>query len=166
MSHQWQSEWTAPVLLTAKKHLPELEKAKDLDRFFPGYAKKDADGRAEMWLCLVKALVLYESNYNPKCYFKEPAPLNYESVGLLQLSYEDTAYKKLIVLNRDKKTLEDPINNLCGGLRILAFLINRDGAITTSKNKGGAAYWSTLREKRGLPKVLATLKKFLAEEKL
>lgn len=160
---KWQSEWNPHVLATAKAHIDKLEKAKDVERFFPNYAKKDLADRCECWRSLIEAMVQFESGNNPSLHYGEPPPLGYDSVGLLQLSYEDTHYKKLIKLDRKLKTLEDPINNLCGGLRILATLIAKDGCITSTRNKGGSAYWSVLREKRALPSVLKKLKLLLAK---
>jgi hypothetical protein len=104
-------------------------------------------------------MALYESEFKPETVYREPAPLNIDSIGLLQLSYEDKAGYPFCNLDRKKNNLKDPINNLDCGVKIFAHLINKWGYISTPSNKGAAAYWSTLREKRtGLSKIISRVK--------
>ena len=146
--------WSVKTCALIDELMPKLDKASDLKRFGSGDKKK-------LWAEIISAMVYFESGYNPKSYYMEPPPLNYHSIGLLQLSYSDAKYYKFCKLDEKKKNLEDPIVNLDCGVRILAQLIEKRGAITTPDNKGGAAYWSVLREKRKLPDVIARVKKNL-----
>ncbi len=151
-NHPERKAWSARVYALVDELKPKLEKASDLARF----CGTSAFDRV-LWAQIIDALAYSESRYNPDVIFHEPAPLNQDSVGLLQLSYENTFYK-FCNLDRATKTLQDPINNLDCGVRILAHWVDRDGAISTPDNKGAARYWSTLRESRHLPDLIARVK--------
>jgi hypothetical protein len=76
-------------------------------------------------------------------------PLSVDSVGLLQLSYEDQSAYHLEPLDRQRRTLEDPLVNLRCSMTIMAHLIARDRVVargTGDHSRGAAAYWSVLRE--------------------
>jgi hypothetical protein len=67
----------------------------------------------------------------------------------LQLSYEDQAAYGLESLNRDQRSLEDPLVNLRCGTRIMARLVARDAVVargTGKHSRGTARYWSVLRQ--------------------
>jgi hypothetical protein len=71
-----------------------------------------------------------------------------DSVGLLQLSYEDEPIYHLEQLDRNTRSLEDPLVNLRCGVKIMSTLVAKDGVVASSnggKHRGGARYWSVLR---------------------
>jgi hypothetical protein len=71
-----------------------------------------------------------------------------DSVGLLQLSYEDEPVYHLEHLDRGVKSLEDPLVNLRCGVKIMSALVARDGIVASSEggtHRGGGRYWSVLR---------------------
>jgi hypothetical protein len=111
-----------------------------------------------LWANIVDAVTYFESGYNPHEIYNEPPPLNNQSVGLLQLSYSDGPNYKLCTISKAAKDLEDPLKNLDCGVKIMAHWVAKDGALSTPQNKGAARYWSTLREKRKLPAVIARVK--------
>lgn len=133
---------------------PKLDKANDLARFC-----QNADTR-RLWAEIIDALTYYESGYDPTQIYHEPPPLGIDSVGLLQLSYEDKQYG-FCNLNKATKSLQDPINNLDCGIKIFAYWIGHDGYISTPQNHGAARYWSTLRQSRKLPNVIARVRNAL-----
>jgi hypothetical protein len=75
-----------------------------------------------------------------------------DSIGLVQLSYEDEPIYYLEHLDRDAKSLEDPLVNLRCGVKIMSTLVAKDGVVASSEggtHRGGARYWSVLRAGAG-----------------
>lgn len=90
----------------------------------------------DYWVAFFTALAYVESSYNPNCVFMEPAPLHYESIGLLQLStvdFNNYAYPKI--------DLKNPYENLKFGMHILNKIALKRGQVIFDTNH----YWSTLR---------------------
>ena len=100
------------------------------EAFVPGYANLSSALQIKFWAELIVAIAHFESSWKPHEIFHEPPPLGVDSVGLLQLSYEDEPNFHLEKLDRGVKSLEDPLVNLRCGVKIL---------------RGGARYWSVLR---------------------
>lgn len=143
--HQNGPEWTEFVAAALKGSA--LTKAEPVDSasFWQGYVVADEAERAQFWLMLISAVAKQESNFDPNCVFEEPPPLNQKSIGLMQLSTTDTVYGCDFP---DEDSVKDPQRNLSCAVRILDRLVNRDGRIGgdhMNRNKGAAAYWSTLR---------------------
>jgi len=139
----WSAELQGAV--TAKQE--DLEKGKP-EEFVAGYGTLAAEMKVKFWAELIVAMAKYESAWKPTTRFKEPAPLNVWSIGLLQLSYEDAGHYPLEPLSPAAKSLEDPLVNLRCAVVILARLLVRHGTVASSNgstHKGGAAYWSVLR---------------------
>lgn len=157
VNHPERAEWSAALLKMSDQVFPKVKSASDIKRFCPGYASLSDANKKLAWAELIIQVAYFESSWNPHSIYHEPPPLSVDSVGLLQLSYEDTHYK-YCELNRASKSLEDPIKNLQCGFQILAQLTEKYGAISTPANKGAAAYWSTLRESRKLPDVIKRMK--------
>jgi len=155
--------WSAELLTAVRTHKPELDKGNP-DVFIPGYAALTPDGQAQFWAEFVIAVAKFESNWDPHSIYHEPPPLGVDSVGLLQLSYEDQSAYQLEPLDRRQRSLEDPLVNLRCGVEIMAHLIARDRVVATGANersRGAAAYWSVLREGSGhhLAEIKALTKK-------
>lgn len=139
----WSAELRGAV--TAKQ--ADLEKGKP-EEFIAGYGALAKEMKVKFWAELIVAMAKFESAWKPTTRFKEPAPLNVFSIGLLQLSYEDAANYPLEPLNREAKSLEDPLVNLRCAVVILAKLLAKDGVVvgqSGGSHRGGAAYWSVLR---------------------
>lgn len=152
-NHPERQPWSAAVVKMINQKFASFDRAKDAKTFCPKYDRLTHDERVLVWAEMVVSVTQYESDFNPRCAFKEPAPLNVWSLGLLQLSYEDTQYKDICELNRQTQSLLDPVKNLTCGVGIMARLIDKFGGVYVEKNKGAAAYWSTLRPTRTLTKV-------------
>jgi hypothetical protein len=159
MGDSSRKSWSAKLVSVVKGEMPKLSKAKDIKRFCPKFAGMTDDKKVIVFSEVVVGMALYESSFKPDLVFREPAPLHIDSIGLLQLSYEDKAVYPFCNLDKKKNNLKDPLNNLDCGVKIFAHLINKWGYITTPANKGAAAYWSTLREKRnGLAGIISRVK--------
>lgn len=89
----------------------------------------------------LEALIYCESNYNVNSTYMEPAPLYYESCGLLQLSHNDMKYYNFCDISGD--LIYNPYNNIMFGLGIMNKLISKKG--TPIFNSGN--YWSVLMPK-------------------
>ena len=88
-----------------------------LDRGHPegvalGYSALPSPLQTKWWAELLVELARCESSWKPHEIYHEPPPLGVDSVGLLQLSYEDEPIYRLEKLDRAAKSLEDPLVNL------------------------------------------------------
>ena len=106
---------------------------------------------ADYWPKFFKALSKAESNHNPQATYKESFKNGKNkrviSSGLLQVSLESGLGYKCPF--KSQKDLFKPLLNLKCGLMIMDRWIQRDGVIYGKKSsnwKGGARYWSVLRE--------------------
>lgn len=170
-SHPERKVWSDLARTTAGVVLRDLNKAKDVARFCPKYASLSTFDRVQFWAELVSTMAYFESGWKPDTVFKEPAPLNNESIGLLQLSVSDAKNYPFCAPIGTRSAIMDPLKNLDCGIRIMAKWIGKHEKVTgshfevNSKGKtvelfeGGSIYWSVLREKRKLPEVLAMVKK-------
>ena len=128
-------------------HKVELDQGNP-DQFAPGYSGLSASNQVRFWAELFVAIARFESNWKPNTIFHEPPPLGVDSVGLLQLSYEDERNHHLEHLDRTAKSLENPLVNLRCGVKIMSNLVAKDGVVAssgTNGHRGGARYWSVLR---------------------
>ena len=106
----------------------------------------------DYWVDFITALAYVESGYNPKLVFMEPAPLYYESIGLLQLSTVDFKNYKYPAID-----LKNGYENLKFGIFILNKLAMLHGKVIYDSGN----YWSTLRpgkNKESHARFLAKLK--------
>jgi soluble lytic murein transglycosylase-like protein len=146
IGHPERRAWSDELRRAVAASLPALEQATDVSRFAPNYTALSPSRRIEVWAALFVAIARFESGYDPHNVYREP--FGQDSVGLLQLSYEDQAAYRLEPLDRRAKSLEDPLVNLRCGVKILARLVRRDGLIAAGTSlkdaRGGARYWSTL----------------------
>lgn len=139
--------WSAQLISSVTEHKNQLDKG-NLEAFINGYATLPVELQIKLWSELVVAIAHFESNWKPHTIFHEPPPLGVDSVGLLQLSYEDQPIYKLESLDRIAKSLEDPVVNIRCGVKIMATLVAKDSTVATSvggKHRGAARYWSVLR---------------------
>ena len=111
--------WLRQLLESIASARQELDRGKTLQRFAPGYSGLAAPRQKKFWAELFIAIARFESNWNPHDIFHEPPPLGVDSVGLLQLSYEDEPVYHLEHLDRNVKSLEDPLVNLRCGVKIM-----------------------------------------------
>lgn len=131
--------WTRATIQSISNHMSELEKARDISDFCPGYSRARKRERFACWLRLVGGVVRYESNYKPDDLFREPN--GSYSVGLMALSPNECNNAPTI------RSLKKAVPNLVCGINMMAELIARDGFIDGPKSaRGAATYWSTLRE--------------------
>jgi len=146
--HPERKPWSIALRAEIGKKLDDFDRATDLDLYCPRYRKLSTDDRVSAIAAMAVAIAKFESGYNPKQHFGEPPPLGYDSIGLFQLSYEDGF--TWCELDRGKKSLEDPINNIRCAVPEMARLIAKDGVVAAGTDKasaqGLARYWSVVRE--------------------
>ena len=143
--------WSSQLLESVASAKHELERGNP-ELFAPGYSGLGAQAQIKFWAELFVAMAKFESSWKPHEIFHEPPPLGVDSVGLLQLSYEDEPRYHLEHLDRNAKSLEDPLVNLRCGVKIMSTLVAKDAVIASSdggKHRGGARYWSVLRAGAG-----------------
>ncbi len=123
----------------------------DQNLFCANYSNLSEQQRKTYWVFLISSMVRFESNFNPAISFTEGfndsqgKPV--VSRGLLQLSIESgNAYGCQF---KSAQEVHDPLKNLSCGVKILNRWLGRDGRIAgkvSSQWRGGARYWSVLRE--------------------
>ena len=78
----------------------------------------------DYWVNFITAICFAESNYDRFTKYMEPAPLNYYSIGLMQLSYVDQKYHTHCDIQGDK--IFEVHNNLYCGIGILNKLVGKN----------------------------------------
>lgn len=147
-AHPERKAWSKALIAEVRANMTRFDKGtENIELFCPKYKSMDARGKEVFWSELIARMTKFESSYNPKSVYHEPPPLSVDSLGLLQMSYED-GYS-YCDLNRSTQSLFDPIKNLQCGTRVLARLIEKDGNIADGYKsgavEGGARYWAVLR---------------------
>ncbi|MGZ3695532.1 MAG: hypothetical protein ACXWQO_15590 [Bdellovibrionota bacterium] len=134
--------WTAAVLSVVRARIRQFEKARDIDKFCPGYREASVAQKEACWVRLVSAVSKFESGFNPRDTYREAN--GRMSIGLLALSTGECPEAKT------SSALKEPLGNLLCGTRMMAELIDRDGIIENPPpHRGAAAYWSVLRTPYG-----------------
>ena len=159
--HPERGAWSDELRSAIRPALANLELAQDIEKFAPNYKGLPESRRIDVWAALFVAIAYYESGYDPRSIFKETS--GQDSVGLLQLSYEDQKPYGLEPLDRKARSLEDPLVNLRCGVKIMAHLVARDrviaGGSSLKDGRGGGRYWSTLWEGHHLAGIQEMVKK-------
>lgn len=122
----------------------------DASDFCPNYASLSREDRKAVWVQLISAMAVKESDLDPtQTYvenFKDSSKNRVKSRGLLQLSFESAqAYGCEVSKPED---LHNSALNLRCGVKILDHWISQDGVIASKAKdswRGGARYWSVLR---------------------
>lgn len=149
--------WSVQLFASVSERKAQLEQGNP-DTFLVGYSTLSPERQNKFWAELIIAVAKFESSWNPHNIYHEPPPLGVDSVGLLQLSYEDQAHYGLEPLSRQAKSLEDPVVNLRCGVKIFATLVAKDNIIAASSagsHRGAARYWSVLRAGHHLDEIRA-----------
>lgn len=130
--------WANAVLGVVRSRMGELDRARDVEIFCPGYRASGPAHRQNCWLLLVAAITKFESGFKPATSFREPD--GKYSVGLLALSPGECPNAPTM------NSLMAAVPNLMCGVGKLASLVGRHGYIDGPANARGASrYWSTLR---------------------
>lgn len=126
----------------------------DIKTYCIGYPKLAPPQRLQFWGDLLSAISFYESGHNKELKYQEAfndnSGLRVISRGLLQLSFESA--KGYGCSLEKAQQLHNPANNIDCGVRILNRWVLEDGVISTdigwfkSQWRGGARYWSVLRQ--------------------
>lgn len=131
--------WTHAVHRVVRARMHDLERARDVELFCPGYSTSTRAQKELCWVFLVAALSKYESAFRPETTFREPDG-NY-SVGLMALSPKECPNAPT------SEALQNPVPNLICGTNRMALLIKLYGNIDgPAERRGASRYWSTLRK--------------------
>lgn len=143
------TNWTDLLVDSLEKHGKEMltmENPKDFKKYCKGLTKEN---RKEFFVMLISSMARYESSHNPKVtykeIFKDQKGKYVISRGLLQLSKESANGSRYQCGIKDENELHDPKVNLECTVKIMNHWVSTDKVIGTDK-KGGARYWSVLRE--------------------
>jgi hypothetical protein len=164
-------QWTKWVLQSLEKYGKNLQNTRSLGdaaAYCPNYARLTPSQRTEMWAYLIASIAIPESRFKTNGTFDESTHRNrYSGVvnprtfsqGLLALSYSSTAqraYRPFCNFNYSAdrgKDISDPSlqiydvqKQLDCGVGMLDFWVKKHGRIGGSPPRGGAMFWSTLRE--------------------
>lgn len=170
---KWKPEWDQVVQANVTAALLNQSK-QQMQIYCPKWQNLNETQRRKFYADLFFGVTKFESNYNPKVIFWEKAQGRDSitkqivvSEGLLQLSYADSPWAKCnFDYSKDKdkhlkdianrngkiswlslfdKTINDPINNLKCGLKIMDYRARKNPGREFRSNMG--AYWSTIRDK-------------------
>ncbi|MEL6978040.1 MAG: transglycosylase SLT domain-containing protein [Pseudomonadota bacterium] len=148
------SEWTGYVLEALDELGDDLliAEPQDVGAFCPNFAQQDWTERAAFYVGLVSKMAEFESGFDPATSYTERFNDRFGqrviSRGLLQLSIESANAYPGCSLTRAAE-LHDPQTNIRCAVAILTRLVTRDaliGAQIDGEWRGGAAYWSVLRQ--------------------
>ncbi|PUE24775.1 transglycosylase SLT domain-containing protein [Limnohabitans sp. Jir72] len=126
----------------------------DIVKFCPAYETKSIEERKVFWVGLLSIIARPESNFEADAKyiekFNDSKGKRVVSRGLLQISVESASQKRYSCGLKIAEDLHNPSVNLACGVKILDAWVKNDNVIATygkNPSRGGARYWSTLREK-------------------
>ena len=146
-------EWTSYARESLWKHgqyllTGELKDIKD-------FSVKSEVNREEFILFLLSLMVEKESYFKPSTEYKEKFKdrngRNVISTGLFQISLESSNGSRYRCGMKSQADLKDPRKNIECSIKILNALVREDSRIAGKVSgswKGGARYWSVLRDTR------------------
>lgn len=176
--------WSKELLSLAEKYKPSFANAKDRADFCPKFAELTPARQTAAFAEFLLGIIYFESSYIPTKWYTETA-MGMDSVtkkqivseGFFQLSYQDVkgypycefdySKDKGLGMSDPKKTILDPYKNLRCGVRIFNHLATQNVAISQQAfdavkgktvYKGGARYWSVLREQKRRGQIIDRLK--------
>lgn len=131
--------WTDLVVAEIRNNWDELNQARDIGKFCPGYRDASRQLQTVCWLRIIGGVVKFESNFKTNDTFFEK-DFGYDSVGLFSLSRGECKQAPTDQL------LGNPVLNLSCGVRIMARYIAKDDCIAGPEPKscGASKYWAVL----------------------
>lgn len=129
--------WTATTIEMIERHATELDAARDVNTFCPGYAKANRQQKNVCWLRLISGVSKLESSFKPMELYSDGIGT---SVGLLAVMAGTCAAAPSV------EELQNPVLNLQCGIENIAQMVQRDGVISgIGAARGAASYYSSLR---------------------
>ena len=121
--------------------------------FVPSMITLTNQRKEDFWATLLGTMAIYESNIRHDVKYDEGQTstrlAGVTSRGLVQMSYNSAKQKRYVANGcrlESPQQLHIPHVNLRCALAALKTLVKADGCLACDENKGGARYWSTLRE--------------------
>jgi hypothetical protein len=152
--------WSAELIASVTQSIALLEQGNP-NAFVNGYNTLSRALQTKFWAELFIAIAKFESGWDPRQTYHE-SKLDVDSIGLLQLSYQDKDRYKLEPLSEAANSLKDPLVNLRCGVKIFTTLVVQDRTVASSASgihRGAARYWSVLRPGQKVDQILALTKK-------
>lgn len=120
---KWKKEWTITLKRSIENHARELLDESflpmnEIKKLCSGFSDASLEERRDFWATFMAAIAYPESGYKVDTVFLEPAPLNKNSVGLFQLSYDDTRHGRGCEINGEA-SLKDPETNIRCAVKIM-----------------------------------------------
>jgi hypothetical protein len=145
-------EWSGNLMMSLRLKNIFMQKPKDIKEYCPQYDELDELHKLCFWGHLAVAMAKKESNYNSRTQFVE----NFNdsqgrpviSRGLFQMSFESANQRAYNCNFKTPQELHDPILNIKCMTNILYHWVSNDqriGGKESGEWKGGARYWSVLR---------------------
>jgi hypothetical protein len=128
--------------------------------FIAGYSGLSNPMQVKFWAEMLVAIAKFESAWKPTDVYHESFGVN--SVGLLQLSFQDGANYHLTPPIGSEEGLKDPLLNLTWGAAIFSRWLARDKVVASGSgdaSRGSARYWSTMRTGHKVEFIKALTKK-------
>ncbi|NRA63951.1 MAG: transglycosylase SLT domain-containing protein [Pseudobacteriovorax sp.] len=157
----WNPEWnsaigaallkeSSEILLNKKTPIPDPE----IFEICPRYQSLNPKQRIAFWTFLFAAMTKFESNFNPMALAPNDGGGN-DSIGLLQLSYEDMVWASDWGCHVDRqkpgRKLTDPAANLECAVAIMARQVSKRAELGKEElvfvNFGDRLYWSVLSDR-------------------
>lgn len=147
--------WSEHIYRELPELGPDLLDSNPVDAkiFCPNYKNLSESERKQFWAFFISSMVKFESNFDPnEAYtesFRDKRNRKVISRGLLQISIESSKGYQCGFTN--ERELHVATKNLSCGIRILNHWMKRDQRIASRAGlnwKGGARYWSVLRQAR------------------
>lgn len=147
--------WSEHIYRELPQLGPDLLSANPVDAkiFCPNYKNLSESERKQFWAFFISSMVKFESDFDPnEAYvegFRDSKNRRVVSRGLLQISIESSHGYRCGFTN--EKELHVATKNLSCGIKILNHWMKRDQRIASRAGlswKGGARYWSVLRQAR------------------
>ena len=148
------------------KRMMAMKDFKDSSEWCPQFKTFNHEQKKQVFITLISEMARYESSFNPRTKYTEgfydSKGRKVISQGLLQISQESANQKAYgCEITHPDMLLHPGVNLLCG-VRILDHWLSKDGVIG-SGTKGGARYWSVLRDSsKSQPKIKKALKQMCA----
>lgn len=144
----WDHYWAEILRRLIFPQINEFNLADDIHNIRPDWASLSDEQKTDVMVEFFKAMVFYESGYNPKSSSVDvgiPGNKDTYSVGLLQLSVVDQSNLGLrFGFNYDDLMIPD--KNLTLGVAIMVNQIKKRGKILIAKGEKGnpSLYWATI----------------------
>lgn len=155
--------WTAAAEAAVRDTPLASGRPADIGDYCPEYSDLASEDKVKFWVGLLSAMAEFESDLDPQTQFTESLRNgrgeHVVSRGLLQISIESANQQRYACQIESEQDLHDPATNIQCATRILSHWVTNDGVIAsgTDGHRGGARYWSVLRDSRNSAETIRSM---------